>query len=102
VLNVNAPEVALKYFLAVAGEIISKAGSPKPPVTVTCTVAELAIQVGAVVTAKLKSVGGVKAGVTTFSKVNVQLLASRTTIVVVAASGPLFTVKVLSPVKINH
>jgi hypothetical protein len=61
----------------------------------------IAIQVGAVVTAKLKSVG-VKAGVTTFSKVNVQLLASRTTIVVVAASGPLFTVKVLSPVKINH
>jgi hypothetical protein len=46
----------------VAGEIISKAGVPKPPVTVTCTVAELAIQVGAVVTAKLKSVGGVKAG----------------------------------------
>jgi hypothetical protein len=60
----------------VAGEIISKAGVPKPPVTVTYTVAELAIQVGAVVTAKLKSVGGVKAGVTTFSKVNVQLLAS--------------------------
>jgi hypothetical protein len=44
----------LKYFQP-AGEIISKAGVPKPPVTVTCTVAELAIQVGAVVTAKLKS-----------------------------------------------
>jgi hypothetical protein len=52
--SVNAPEVALKYFQP-AGEIISKAGVPKPPVTVTCTVAELAIQVGAVVTAKLKS-----------------------------------------------
>jgi hypothetical protein len=53
--------------------IISKSNEPKPPVAVTCTVAALA-DVGAVVTTKLKLVGGVKAGVITFG--NVKPLAS--------------------------